>query len=169
MARNGKGRPLTVPAKYKTHWRQPWTAKARQSRGFRLWLGRRGLLTPHFTLAEAASKDGRPIPRIMRSRARDHAFRLEILRHDLGDGPMPLTSWYRSPERNRAVGGAAKSWHMKAVATDHPVEWVRKHPNFDEIANRIFANGGFGQYPGGARHCDSRGFTARWTTFTPGR
>jgi hypothetical protein len=158
-----------VPAKYRKHWREPWHPDAARSRGFRLWLGRNGLLTPHFSYKEAASRDGRGVPLRLRSRAREHAFRLERLRHALGDGPLPITSWYRSPQHNRAVGGAAKSKHMEAIATDHPVEFVRKHPNFDREANRIFANGGFGQYPGGARHVDSRGVQARWTTFTPGR
>lgn len=169
MAQDGNGKTITVPRRYLPYWHKPWTPQARRSRRFRLWLGRHGLLSPHFSLPEARSQDGRPIPRRMRSRARNHAFRLEILRHELGDKPMAIASWYRSPQHNRAVGGAAKSQHMSAVATDHPVEWVRQHPKFDQIADRIFADGGFGQYPGGARHCDSRGFSARWTTWTPGR
>lgn len=160
---------VRVPAKYKRHWKEPWTAQARQSRSFRLWLGRNGLLSPHFSYAEAASKDGKAVPKTMRSRARDHAFRLEQLRHELGDVPIPITSWYRSPARNRAVGGAQDSMHMKAVATDHPVEFVKRHPHFDQVADRIWREGGFGAYPAGARHVDSRGFKARWTTFRPGR
>jgi hypothetical protein len=161
--------PASLPAKYRPHWSEPWTARARRSPGFRLWLARHGYLTPHFTLAEAASHDGIAVPRRMRPAARDHAFRLERLRHALGDVPVPITSWYRSPARNRAVGGAAKSWHMRAVATDHPVEFVHRHPSFDRLAAGIWSDGGFGQYPGGARHVDTRGFRARWTTYTPGR
>jgi hypothetical protein len=160
---------LVVPAKYRWHYQHPWTTKASRSPGFRLWLARHKLLSPHFSYSEAMSKDGRHIPRRLRTAARNHAFNLERLRHALGDGPIPITSWYRSPQRNRAVGGAAKSQHMSARATDHPVAWVKKHPNFDQIADSIFRDGGFGQYPGGDRHVDSRPGRARWTTFTPGR
>lgn len=161
--------PQWVPTKYHDHWQHPWTTKAARSPGFRLLLAKHHLLSPHFSYAEAMSKDGQHIPRSLRTQARSHAFKMERLRHDLGDVAIPITSWYRSPARNRAVGGAAKSKHMDAIAVDIPVEFVRKHPHFDQIADRIFREGGFGRYPGGARHVDSRGLRARWTTFTPGR
>lgn len=157
-----------VPARYRVHWQKPWTRAASTNIGFRLWLSRHKLLSPHFSYAEAASKDGTPVPRRLRTGARNHAFRLERLRHSLGDGPLAITSWYRSPAHNKRVGGAAKSQHLRALATDHPVEYVRRHPGFDKHADRIFKDGGFGQYPGGARHVDTRGWKARWTTFTPG-
>ena len=161
--------PAWLPKRYRDHWARPWTTKAARSPGFRLLLARHKLLSPHFTYAEAASKDGRPIPRRLRTQARNHAFKLERLRHALGDVAIPITSWYRSPQHNRAVGGAAKSKHMDAVATDHPVEFVRRHKSFDLHADRIFRDGGMGSYPQGARHVDSRGMRARWTSWTPGR
>lgn len=158
-----------VPEKYRRHYDHPWTAKAAASPGFRRWLARHGMLTPHFSLREAASKDGQAIPRSMRFAARNHAFRMEVLRHELGDGPLPVNSWYRSPQHNRAVGGASKSMHMKAIACDISREFCARHPSFDQVASRVFAKGGFGTYPGGARHVDSRGWRARWSTWTPGR
>lgn len=160
---------MNVPAKYRDHWNRPWTRKAARSPGFRLWLARKRLLSPHFSYAEAACKDGTPIPRRLRTQARNHAFQLERLRHALGGVSIPITSWYRTPAHNRAVGGAAGSKHLDAIATDIPREFVRRHRHFDRHANAIFANDGFGQYPGGARHLDSRGVRARWTTFRPGR
>lgn len=161
--------PAWLPKRYVYHWRHPWTKRASRHPGFRLLLARHALLSPHFSYREAASKDGQAIPRRLRTQARNHAFKLERLRHELGDVSIPITSWYRSPAHNRVVGGAAKSKHMDAIAVDIPVAFVQRHKNFDMIADRIFREGGMGSYPGGARHVDSRGIKARWTTFTPGR
>lgn len=161
--------PRGLPTRYQWHWDNAWTSRARLHPGFRKWLGANGYLSPHFTRAEAASKDGKPVPDRLLSGAHRHAFNLERLRHELGDKPVPIVSWYRSPERNRAADGAAGSKHLEALATDHPVEWVRQHKNFDAIADKIFADDGFGQYPNGNRHVDSRGSRARWSTWTPGR
>lgn len=161
--------PPQVPDKYRWHYNHAWTPKARNSPGFRRWLARHGMLSPHFSLAEAASRDGQAIPRSMRYAARNHAFRMEVLRHRLGDVAIPINSWYRSPQRNREVGGASKSLHMKAIACDIGREFCARHPSFDTIASTVFSNGGFGTYPGGARHVDSRGWRARWSTWTPGR
>jgi GH24 family phage-related lysozyme (muramidase) len=150
--------PPGLPAKWHDHWRRPWLRKARRNLGFRHWLGRHGYLTPHFTKAEAASKDGRPIPKQLRPAARNHAFKLERIRHELGDKPLPIVSWYRSPQHNVAVGGARFSKHMAAIATDHPRSWVDANGGQDRIlrlADSVNVNG-FGRYPGGNVHMDSR-------------
>jgi GH24 family phage-related lysozyme (muramidase) len=160
--------PPALPAKWRDHWRRPWLRKARRNLGFRHWLGRHGYLTPHFTKAEAASKDGRPIPKHLRPAARNHAFKLERIRHELGDEPLPIVSWYRSPEHNVAVGGARFSKHMAAIATDHPRQWVDANGGQDAIlrlADRVNVNG-FGRYPGGNVHMDSRhGPLTIWSTW----
>ena len=153
-----KDAPKSLPVKWYDHWRRPWLPKARRNIAFRHWLGRHGYLTPHFTKAEAASKDGRPIPRHLRPAARNHAFRLEQIRHKLGDVPVPVLSWYRSPEHNVAVGGARFSKHMAAIATDHDRAWVDRYGGQDRIlkvADSVNING-FGRYPGGNVHMDSR-------------
>lgn len=157
--------PKNLPKRLRKHWDKPWSWRARRSRRFRLWLGANGYLTPHFTKREAACKDGTQVPDHLLRGARRHAFNLERLRHALGDKPIPVISWYRSPTYNAKVGGASMSKHMQAIATDHPVEWVRKHNGFDNTADRIFKMGGIGLYPGGNRHLDSRGFRARWTSW----
>ncbi len=159
--------PHDLPRKYHTYWREPWRESAKRSPGFRRWLHKRGYLSPHFTIRGAASKDGRQIPRRLILGARNHAFNLEKLRHRLGDKPLPVLSWYRSPARNAAVGGAKNSKHLQAIATDHAKEHVAKvgRGRFLAQADSIFKSGGLGAYTSGAVHVDSRGVRARWTTF----
>lgn len=43
---------------------------------------------------------------------------LEVVRQALGGHPVIITSGYRSPELNRAVGGSASSQHTKGQAAD---------------------------------------------------
>lgn len=153
-----KGAPADLPEKWFDHWRRPWLPKARRNIAFRHWLGRHGYLTPHFTKREAASKDGVAIPKHLRPAARNHAFKLERIRHELGNKPIPIVSWYRSPARNVAVGGAKFSKHLAAIATDHPKAWVDANGGQDRIlklADSVNING-FGRYPGGNVHMDSR-------------
>lgn len=135
--------------------------------GFRRWLQRHGYLTPHFRLSEAACSDGTPVPRSTIARARRHAFRLERLRHAIGDQPIETLSWYRSPAHNAAVGGASQSRHMDAWATDHDKAWVDRvgRARVRMAAERIWGDGGVGTYPSGSMHFDSRGSRARWSSF----
>ena len=158
---------IAVPEKYLDHWRRPWTRKAKYSPGFRLWLHKKGRLSPHFTYSEAACKDGTQIPRHLRTKARNHAFNLERFRQELGGVSLPVMSWYRHPAYNRKIGGASKSQHMSAVATDFSRQTVDRigRQKFFEVANRVFKNGGVGDYPSGSAHVDSRGYFARWTSF----
>lgn len=159
--------PNKLPKRQRYKWDNPWTKKAKYGPLFRRWLARHGYLTPNFTMAEARCKDGTDIPRSKRFRARNHAFALERLRHDLGGHPIQITSWYRTKRWNNVIGGARKSQHINAVATDHPSKSVDKigRDKFIKTANRIFKNGGVGIYPGGAVHLDSRGFRARWNSW----
>lgn len=165
--------PRGLPRRYRKLWNKPWARRAPAAWGFRKWLQHNGYLTPHFTLAEAASKDGQPIPRRLLAGARNHAFKLERVRHATGDRPVPIVSFYRSPERNAEVGGASQSQHLRAVATDHPKSWADSvryrglvgERAVDRLAADFFADGGYGDYPGGNVHFDSRGWFARWTSF----
>jgi zinc D-Ala-D-Ala carboxypeptidase len=80
---------------------------------------------PHFTLAEflrsqVATRrgiDNRPgiaasnnLPALMRF--------MERVRRALGNNPIQITSGYRSPALNAAVGGAANSAHILGCAAD---------------------------------------------------
>ena len=56
---------------------------------------------------------------------------------------------------------------MQADATDFDVSFVDSFGpgKFDKAADKIYARGGFGTYPSGSRHTDSRGSRARWSSF----
>ena len=140
----------------------------------------------HFGWSEALHNSWyTKVPLLMRRAVIRHARNLERLRtrinaerkaHGLPPTGITILSWIRSPAKNRSVGGASKSRHMSGDATDIAREevnrlcpWPNGRRDFDRIANQVFAKGGFGTYPGGNRHVDSRGFFARWTSWTPGR
>ncbi|WP_347467500.1 D-Ala-D-Ala carboxypeptidase family metallohydrolase [Burkholderia stagnalis] len=82
-------------------------------------------LTPHFTLEEftrsdtarARQIDNSPTPAAA-ANLRRLAQTLEQARVLLGDMPMQITSGYRSPALNRAVGGVPTSAHAQGLAAD---------------------------------------------------
>lgn len=82
-------------------------------------------LSPHFTLEEmtvsqtAARKglDNTPSPEVQ-ARMRKTAQGLEGVRVVLGGAPIIISSGYRSPAVNAAVGGAKASQHLTGEAVD---------------------------------------------------
>lgn len=153
--------------RFRRWWKEPWRFRARHSRKFKKFCWNNGFVAPHWTRAEWASKDGTAVPGSLRPKAQKQGFRLEQLRHALGDKPLSGLSYYRSPAHNAAVGGASQSRHMSADATDFSVETVASfgRDRFLKIANRLYVNGGIGIYPGGNVHLDSRGYRSRWTSW----
>jgi hypothetical protein len=153
----------------------------------------KGQPSKHFTWAEVIGKSGYPAVPIgpfklpngkwcrPRVNARTHAGNLERFRDALNaarakKGLSPtgifINSWARSWQHNVAVGGAKDSQHLYFLATDITKEevaricpWSGGGADFDRIASEVFKDGGFGQYPGGARHVDSRGYRARWSSY----
>lgn len=81
-------------------------------------------LTPHFTVEELTASDTAtrlgidqiPQPSVLRNLCR-LAQKLEVVRSILGV-PLVVTSGYRSPELNKAVGGARDSAHLTGNAAD---------------------------------------------------
>ena len=81
-------------------------------------------LSPHFSLAELVSSqvatrkgiDNTPAPAIVANLTRLAAL-LEQVRALVG-APIAISSGYRSPALNRAVGGAASSAHVLGLAAD---------------------------------------------------
>lgn len=162
-------RPRGLPARYNAHWDRPWTQRARLAWGFRKWLHKHGYWTPHFRLDDSRCHDTArtQVPKTLHRKCRNHAFNLEQLRHELGDQPISILSWYRTPAYNRQIGGATYSQHINAVATDMSRQWVELvgRAKFNAAADKVFHDGGVGRYPAGSVHVDSRGVRARWTTF----
>ena len=82
-------------------------------------------LSRHFTLEElivsqAASRrgiDNTPAPQVVRN-LRRLATLLEQVRKLLGGAPILVSSGYRCPELNAAVGGSKASAHMAGLAAD---------------------------------------------------
>jgi uncharacterized protein YcbK (DUF882 family) len=69
--------------------------------------------TPHFSWRELGS----PPPNARQAAGR-LARHLERLRHLRGGRPLVIVSAYRSPARNRSVGGAVRSRHLVGDAAD---------------------------------------------------
>lgn len=98
--------------------------------------------------------------------------KLQALRDRLGK-PLIIRSAYRSPEHNRAVGGAPASKHMQATAFD--IAMSNHDPAAFEAAARAVGFLGFGYYPrSGFMHIDlgpgrswGEPFPARPVAFAP--
>jgi uncharacterized protein YcbK (DUF882 family) len=92
------------------------------------------LESPHFTWAEA-TKNGSRIPeseRITRNIIRI-ATELEDIREAFDGRSINITSWYRPPAINRAVGGAKFSKHLDGHAVDIQIEGLDPRT----VANKI--------------------------------
>lgn len=82
-------------------------------------------LSPHFTLAEFVTSqtaarlgiDNTPGP-VTIANLRKTAATLERVRSLLGGVPIIVTSGYRCPKLNKAIGGSATSAHMTGMAVD---------------------------------------------------
>jgi GH25 family lysozyme M1 (1,4-beta-N-acetylmuramidase) len=161
--------PSWVPRQYWELWQKPWEPAAASSSKFRELCWKNGFASPHFEAKETSCHDpaNTAVPTSLRANAQRQAFNLEKFRHAMGDKPLPILSWYRTPAWNTAVGGASQSRHMQADATDFTIQTVQSFGStkFDETADKLYANGGFGTYPSGSRHTDSRGTKARWSSF----
>lgn len=88
---------------------------------------------------------------------------VDHLRELLG-APVELTSIYRSPDYNRAVGGAVRSQHLRNAAIDFQVRGVSPkvaRNRLLELRRAGMFRGGIGLYPTFV-HVDVRGRNATW-------
>jgi uncharacterized protein YcbK (DUF882 family) len=121
-------------------------------------------LTPNFTWAEFACRCGQcggEFPKSVRNQLLRLAPALQALRDKVG--PVRITSGYRCPRHNTAVGGARASQHVLGLAADI-VSRTHAPAQLAEVAETIpaIAAGGIGLYPSWV-HVDVRtNGRARW-------
>ena len=84
--------------------------------------------------------------------------KLQTLRSRI-NRPFVIVSGYRSPEHNRAVGGARNSFHMQGIAFDVSLRGLDKEEMFQKAEEAGFD--GIGKY-NTFIHIDTRGYKARW-------
>jgi len=83
---------------------------------------------------------------------------LQELRIKVGK-PFFVNSAYRSPEHNRAVGGATSSFHMRGMAFDINMS-NHDRSEFVRLAREVGFRG-IGYYPS-FQHVDTRDYDAEW-------
>lgn len=114
-------------------------------------------LTTNFKLGEFLHKDSpMPAPWILDNLTR-LANRLQVLRDILGK-PITINSGYRTPEHNKAIGGASDSFHCKGMAADIVVPGMSA-PEVQKFLKNW--SGGLGSYQH-FTHLDIRPSRARW-------
>lgn len=124
-------------------------------------------LTTNFHLDEFRCKDRArtPVPKTYECNALKVATNLQKLRDYIGVPIVITGSGYRTPEHNRAVGGAPKSQHLTASAADINAKGYTPK-ELKAVVEKLIANGtlefgGVGLYPN-FLHVDIRPGKARW-------
>jgi uncharacterized protein YcbK (DUF882 family) len=106
-------------------------------------------LTKNFRLKEFHSSDGADMPRSVYNNIKKLAVELQKIRDVWGE-PLHVNSGYRSPELNKKVGGASKSFHMLGMAADLSCKGWRGKDIAVSIMQQIglgtIYNGGVGTY-----------------------
>ena len=113
-------------------------------------------LSPHFRLAEFASKDGADKVLV----EDDLVTLLEKIREAAG-GAVVINSGYRSPAHNSAVGGVSNSQHVYGRAADIVVEGASPLLVGQIAEYYLDRRGGIGVYQT-FTHVDTRAIRSRW-------
>lgn len=116
----------------------------------------------YFDTKEFESKDGKASPFDETVVKRELIVLLNAIRSRYGK-PVVVTSGYRSPEHNEAVGGVKNSYHTLGLAADiRPLNENRSDVSLlQSICDEMNQHGGVGFYDTFC-HVDVRGERARW-------
>lgn len=116
-------------------------------------------VSKHFTLGEF--RPGDDTYKAIRLHP-DLVAALERIREKVGKS-VKVTSGYRPPAYNRAIGGVSNSQHLDGLAADIYVDGLSTFELHQIALQEIGASGGVGYYPNhGFVHVDVRGWPARW-------
>ena len=120
----------------------------------------------HFTWAEATRGGSRmPVNAGITNQIIEIAKAMDNVRAMLGGHPITVTSWYRPPAVNRAVGGASQSTHLQGHAVDFQHPRLRPRDIYNRLDPWWGNRGGLAWCDSPGRsfvHLDARGFRARW-------
>jgi uncharacterized protein YcbK (DUF882 family) len=122
-------------------------------------------VTKNFNMSEMEFYD--TVPTQLVAAATELLQNLQVLRDACGKS-IKIISGYRSPERNKEVGGATMSQHMFGNAADIQISGLKPQEMADLVEKLIkegkMKQGGLGTYQreGGWIHYDTRGTKARW-------
>lgn len=101
-------------------------------------------LTPHFTLEEFTRSDEARRLKLSNAPPAEHlsnlratALGMEMVRRALGGRAIVITSAYRSPAVNEAVGGTATSAHPMGYAVDFRVKTMTAFEAARELLDRV--------------------------------
>lgn len=103
-------------------------------------------------------------------------LREELEKKDYNKYGFFIRNGYRTPEHNKAVGGAPKSRHIKGDAVDMTIDDINGDGQYTDTDKQIVIDilekivikdqGGIGKYPGTRSvHMDVRGYKARWDSY----
>ncbi|MEM9543536.1 MAG: D-Ala-D-Ala carboxypeptidase family metallohydrolase [Cyanobacteria bacterium P01_E01_bin.42] len=114
----------------------------------------------NFTWAEATKGGSRiPVNASITNNIVRMAGRMQEVREKLGNRSINVTSWYRPPNVNRAVGGARNSTHLRGYAVDFNAAGLT--PREVQRILDPWWRGGLG-YGRTFTHLDGRNYRARW-------
>ena len=114
----------------------------------------------YFDTKEFESKDGAKSPFGETVVRKELVHLLNRIREKWGK-PIIVNCAYRSPEHNKAVGGAENSYHVQGLAADIRPENLEDLPELQDLCLDMVTDGGFGIYNTFV-HVDARGRRARW-------